>query len=212
MRVVVILAALCLSVIGCATYEPPPDTDSSRHYIVKEQDNLHSIAFAFEITVSQLKDANPWMNTSRVTAGMRLTIPSISATTRLLSAPQPGRFIWPIKQFDVSSDFGYRKGSLHAGIDLQAPRGTEVYAAAAGEVVFSGRQNGYGRMVILDHGNDLQTVYAHNSDNLVYEGQYVKQGQLIASVGRSGRATGYHLHLEFRRNGKAVKPSEYLIQ
>ena len=206
------LLILCFAVTACTTYHAPPNTNPSRHYIVKEQDNFYSIAFLFEITVSQLKEANPWLNPANIAAGMRLTIPSISPTTQLLSAPRPGRFIWPLKRFDVSSGFGYRNGSLHAGIDLQASRGTEIYAAAEGRVVFSGRQTGYGRMVILDHGIDLQTVYAHNRHNLVYEGQYVKQGQVIALVGRSGNASGDHVHLEFRREGKAVNPSEYLVQ
>jgi murein DD-endopeptidase MepM/ murein hydrolase activator NlpD len=211
---VIIFIALCLAVTGCATNHPQsvPDIDSKRHYTVKEEDNFHSIAFAFEITVSQLKQANPWLNTANIAAGMRLTIPSARSETPSVVVPQPGRFIWPLKQLDVSSDFGFRRGGLHTGIDLRASRGTQIYAAAAGEVVFSGRQNGYGHMVILDHGNDLQTVYSHNKHNLVYEGQQVQQGQLIASVGRSGRASGYHLHFEIRRDGKAVNPSNYLAR
>src|SRR5210317_416462 len=105
---IILLAILCLCVTGCATYQSQadPDTDSKRHYIVKQQDNLHSIAFAFEITVSQLKQANPWLNTTEVATGMKLTIPFAEPTSQLSSAPRPGRFIWPLKRFDVSSDFG----------------------------------------------------------------------------------------------------------
>ena len=176
---VVILTLVYLVATGCATEYPRPDIDSKPHYIVKERDNLHSIAFAFEISVSQLQEANPWLHPANLAAGMRLTIPSTRSTDISAASPQRDR-----------------KGAFHAGVDLRASRGTQVYAAAAGEVVFTGRQNGYGRILILDHGDNLQTVYSHNERNLVHEGQYVEQGELIASVGRTGRATGYHLHFE----------------
>ena len=209
---VVILTVLYLVVTGCATEHPRPDIDAQPHYIVKQADNLHSIAFAFEISVSQLQEVNPWLHPADLAAGMRLTIPSTRSTDISAASLQPDRFIWPLKRPNVSSGYGFRKGAFHAGVDLRASRGTQIYAAAAGVVVFTGRQNGYGRILILDHGDNLQTVYSHNERNLVQEGQYVEQGELIASVGRTGRATGYHLHFEIRRNGKAVNPSDYLAR
>lgn len=210
MRTVFVLFIVTTGICACATYNPPLATSTDRYYIVKSQDNFYSVAFAFEITVDQLKAANPWLSPSNIAPGMRLKIPGRGPGGQSPKKLQKVRFIWPLKRFEVSSEFGYRHGDFHAGLDLRAPRATRVYAAAAGSVIFSGRQNGYGRLVILDHGNGLQTVYAHNHRNLVSEGDIIRQGQLIASVGRSGNATGYHLHFEFRRRGKAVDPADFL--
>ena len=99
---------------------------------------------------------------------------------------------------------------MDAGIDLTAPRGTSIYASAAGKIVFSGFQRRYGHIVVIDHGSGTETAYAHNSRNLVNKGQRVKQGQIIARVGRSGNATGYHVHFEYRRHGKAVNPVRHV--
>lgn len=210
MRKVTILLIACIGISACATSDLPPLDNRSNDYTVKPQDNFYSIAFAFEITVEQLMAANPWLSPSNIAPGMRLTIPATGSSTPAAGSGQKVRFVWPLKRRKVSSDYGYRNGSLHAGIDLSAARGTRVYASAAGKVTFSGRQNGYGQMVVLDHGNGLQTVYAHNHHNLVSEGEFVRQGQTIASVGRSGNASGYHLHFEIRRSGTAVVPWDYL--
>ena len=80
-------------------------------------------------------------------------------------------------------------------------------AAADGRVKFSGQRRGYGQMIVIDHGGGIETAYAHNERNLVSVGQRVAQGETIARVGRSGRATGYHLHFEFRRHGQALDPA-----
>ena len=122
----------------------------------------------------------------------------------------PASYIWPIRLIDVSSPYGRRNGRLHAGIDLRAPRGTPILAAADGRVKFSGYNRGYGHMVVIDHGNGIETAYAHNSRNVVGEGQYVKQGQIVGRVGRTGNATGNHVHFEFRRDGRALNPTHYV--
>ena len=77
-------------------------------------------------------------------------------------------------------------------------------------MIFSGTQNGYGKMVVIDHGNGIQTAYAHNSKNLVSKGQRVHKGQKIAEVGNTGRSTGPHLHFEVRKNGTPVNPLKYV--
>ncbi len=120
------------------------------------------------------------------------------------------RFIWPLKKFDVSSRFGKRRGRLHAGIDLRAPRGTPIHASAAGRVVYAGFSGAYGRMIVIDHGDGIQTAYAHNSRNLVATGQRVNQGDVIGNVGRTGNATGNHVHFEFRRHGRPLDPARHL--
>ncbi len=114
-------------------------------------------------------------------------------------------FTWPLKG-PVMSLFGIRHGRRHDGIDISAPRGTPVYAAADGEVVFSGTMRGYGNLILVRHWSDYYTAYSHNSANLVDEGKKVRQGDTIAEVGRTGRATGNHLHFEIRRGQDAIDP------
>ncbi len=199
-----------ITISACATYHPAVQKTQKRFYIVKEKDNFHSIAFAFEISTDQLQSANPWLNPQNIAPGMRLSIPDVSFGSQIIQPGQKTDFTWPLERVDVSSEFGYRNGDLHAGIDLRAPWGTEIYASADGLVVFSGRMNGYGRVIVINHGNAIETVYAHNDRNSVEAGQQVKQGQVVGRVGKSGNASGYHLHFEVRRMGKAVNPVNYL--
>lgn len=121
-------------------------------------------------------------------------------------------FIWPL-QGTVTRGFKQGGKHRHDGIDIAAPKGTPIMAAASGKVIFSDwGPGGYGRIVILRHDADLVTVYAHNHQNLVKVGQQVRRGDRIATVGRSGRATGYHLHFEIRRKTVPVAPYSYLAR
>ena len=118
--------------------------------------------------------------------------------------------IWPV-QGDVSRGFEQDATRRHDGIDIVAPRGTSIQAAADGEVIFSGwGPGGYGRIVILQHQADVITIYAHNHENLVQPGQRVRQGEPIATVGQSGRATGNHLHFEVRYKTIPMPPYKLL--
>lgn len=115
-------------------------------------------------------------------------------------------FRWPVEG-TLTRGFVNTSDAKHLGLDIAAPNGTSVRAAADGMVVYSGDEiPGYGRMVILDHGNGWATCYAHNSANLVRAKDRVRVGDLIARVGETGRATGPHLHFEVRRNQIAVDP------
>jgi murein DD-endopeptidase MepM/ murein hydrolase activator NlpD len=107
---------------------------------------------------------------------------------------------WPLaSRIVIGSSFGARDGRRHEGIDLPAPTGTPVYAAADGRVAYAGNGvRGYGNMVVLRHAGDLLTVYAHNAVLLVSQGAPVRAGDRIALVGQSGHATGPHLHFEVR--------------
>lgn len=100
--------------------------------------------------------------------------------------------------------------SAHAGLDIGAPTGTSIKAAAAGTVIFSGWSGGYGYVVKLDHGNGITTIYAHCSSLLVSTGQTVSQGEVIAKVGSTGNSTGSHLHFEVRKNGITYNPQNYV--
>ncbi|MDX8390875.1 MAG: M23 family metallopeptidase [Mariprofundaceae bacterium] len=119
---------------------------------------------------------------------------------------------WPV-QGKLSSRFGKRGSRMHDGIDIAAKKGTPIYAAAAGEVVYSdSRLSGYGKLIIIRHSRDLFTAYAHNDRNLVKKGISVKSGALIAKVGNSGRSRGSHLHFEVRRGATPVDPLSYLLK
>jgi len=120
-----------------------------------------------------------------------------------------GRFIWPVDG-EVSSLFGMRHGRRHDGVDIRAKIGTPVYASADGEVVYAKKMRGYGNLVLLKHAEDFFSVYAHNSVNLVKVGAKIRKGQLVSRVGRTGRATGPHLHFEIREGAKARNPLFFL--
>ncbi len=110
----------------------------------------------------------------------------------------------------MSSDYGWRSRGYHTGVDFAGPSGSTIVAADNGRVVFSGWYGGYGNCVIIDHGNGIETLYAHNTQNSVSVGQVVERGQKIATVGSTGNSTGPHLHFEVRVNGNHVNPWNYL--
>jgi len=116
-----------------------------------------------------------------------------------------GRLIWPV-QGSISQSYGGR----HTGIDIAGPSGTKISAADGGTVTFVGWDGGYGKFVIINHGNGLVTRYAHCSSFLVSSGQKVDQGQAIATRGSTGRSTGPHLHFEVLQNGSFRNPINYL--
>jgi hypothetical protein len=113
----------------------------------------------------------------------------------------------------ISSRFGsvsrVRSGA-HTGLDISAPYGTRIKAAASGKVAFAGYKGAYGNMIAIDHGHGVMTYYAHCSSLKVSVGTYVSQGSIIAAVGSTGNSTGNHLHLEVRVNGIAYNPQNYL--
>ncbi len=126
-------------------------------------------------------------------------------------------FIMPLDEYRVSGEFGGQRvinthpKSPHRGMDLAAPEGTPVKASAGGIVTLSGGDFFYsGNMVIIDHGNGLQTMYAHLKDTKVKVGDHVAQGDIIATVGQTGRATGPHLHWGASHNGTRINPQSLL--
>ncbi|MHC0061888.1 murein hydrolase activator EnvC family protein [Nostoc sp. UIC 10890] len=116
----------------------------------------------------------------------------------------------------TSSPFGWRMHPVlgyrrfHAGLDFAASYGSTIRAADSGTVIFAGWYGGYGKAVIIDHGNGITTLYGHSSELYVADGQAVERGQAIAAVGSTGLSTGPHLHFEVRRNGTPVDPTNYL--
>jgi murein DD-endopeptidase MepM/ murein hydrolase activator NlpD len=129
--------------------------------------------------------------------------PAPSCGDATAAAPPP--FRWPARG-PVTSAFGRRGGEVHEGIDISSRHGMAVRAAAAGTVVFSDRKPGYGRVIFLKHAGGYKTVYAHNQDNLVMKGARVEQGQVIADMGRTGEASGPHLHFEIHAGDRPIDP------
>jgi len=129
--------------------------------------------------------------------------------------------LWPLclEVGQVTSGFGWRANALggsgsehHSGIDIAAPTGTPIRATGGGVVQFVGWMNGYGNTVIINHGNGITTLYAHNQINKVYEGQTITRGEIIALVGSTGRSTAPHLHYEVLINGVAQNPTPFLSE
>jgi murein DD-endopeptidase MepM/ murein hydrolase activator NlpD len=149
------------------------------------------------------------------------TVSSVAQKETAIDAyrqPSPltdSRFMIPVEG-RYTSGFGIRvhpsdhAERLHGGMDIAAPAGTPIRAAAAGQVVLSGTQSGDGNVIVVQHAEGYSTLYAHNMENLVPVGTTVSQGQRIATVGDTGRATGPHLHFEIRKDGKRLDPVTFL--
>lgn len=128
--------------------------------------------------------------------------------------------IWPVGPEGHMTDsfggrgnpFGGGSSEFHTGQDIAAPWGTTVVAAASGTVTFAGMQNGYGQVIIIDHGEGLTTRYGHLSRMTVAEGEQIQRGQELGNVGSTGRSTGPHLHYEVRIHDSPVSPRRYLPQ
>lgn len=118
-------------------------------------------------------------------------------------------FVWPIRG-RVTSEYGPRWGGYHTGIDIDCRTGDPIGASKAGRVIVSGWQGGYGRAIVIDHGNGVTTLYAHMSRLYVSEGTSVSRSQRIGACGETGRAYGDHLHFEVRVNGQHQNPRRFL--
>jgi murein DD-endopeptidase MepM/ murein hydrolase activator NlpD len=134
------------------------------------------------------------------------------------SVPAPGLpeeyagiYRWPLDAGIISSEYGERWGKMHKGLDLAADAGEPVYAIAAGEVIYAGDGlRGYGNVVIMRHDRRYSSLYAHNSELKVKQGDHVEQGTLIALLGNTGHSTGPHVHFEIRDGDAAINPHTLL--
>lgn len=160
-------------------------------------------------------------STSSPSKSERIPTDSYDGVLKILGS-QPGknskgrnleliRFNWPLADLAVSSPFGERFGTMHAGIDLLAKVGTKVLAAARGKVILASWSDlGYGNVIVVDHGQGWMTLYAHNSKLLVPVGKEVEGGEIIAYSGNTGRSTGPHLHFEIRLGPQPRDPLRLL--
>jgi len=198
------------------------------YHRVRPGQTLSEIGAAYGISAAEIARANKLSDPSRIYVGERLWIPGAEREVevpagaaspprsdhgRSLSRVRPAgapELRWPIEAGVISSAFGERWGKYHDGIDIAAPVGAAIRAAAAGRVVFDQSLSGYGKVLIVFHGRGYSTVYAHNDVHYVRRGQRVRAGQRIASVGRSGRTTGPNLHFEVRLKNVAHDPMLFL--
>ena len=159
---------------------------------------------------TSIPTATPTANSTPTSTATRRATPSPPPTP----APTPthaaeAALAWPLKGV-LYGRYGVRAGRRHDGIDIAAPEGTPVGAAAAGTVIYAGEQTGYGSIVIVKHEGGLVTLYAHASRLLVGEGARVRRGEPIARVGQTGRTTGPHLHFEVRDGTRPRNPLLFL--
>ena len=197
----------------------PAVSDRSMAVAVRKGQTLWQIARMYGVSVDAIVQANGLRSAEYILAGQRLTIPGKTADQPgwIVETTEPQSafvrialgFLWPARG-SLTSRFGWRWRHHHDGIDIASPRGSPIFAAKAGRVVFAGWDYGYGRAVIIDHGGGVTTLYAHASALLVRSGQVVRVGELIARVGCTGHCSGSHVHFEIRVHGQAVNPLKYL--
>ena len=197
-----------------------PNQDGLFHKISKG-DTLSTISSKYKSDPHLIRKANPRIDLDTLQIGDNVFIPGASPASSVYSLSD-GRsvsysrdFRWPVVG-KVNSPFGWRrhpitrKRSFHTGVDIKARTGTIIRAAQGGRVAYSGWMGGYGRVVVVNHGNGYSTLYAHCSRLLVRKGTKVSSGQAIGKVGSSGRVTGPHLHFEVRKNNKPINPLKVL--
>lgn len=174
----------------------------------EDGDTLWQIALVYGAEVAEVIKANG-KTEADIAVGEVLFIPGgkLPGGRKSIQVSRGGgyRFLWPA-QGELSSDFGYRWGRLHAGVDIANDIGTPIRAAFTGRVAYTGWYSGYGCTIVLDHENGYTTLYGHLQDYIVEEGQYVRMGQPIGYMGNTGNSTGPHLHFEVRREGVPVNP------
>jgi murein DD-endopeptidase MepM/ murein hydrolase activator NlpD len=222
---------LCtLVALGCATggAQKPLHSDHlpGTWHVVEAGETVGSIAERAGIPLEDLLEINGLKRGEVLVPGRTVFILGKPTVQTAVAEPPPGSAVpaatpsaaksnaplrWPVAAPRLTSAFGTRWGKNHEGIDMAAPIGTPVFAAAAGDVIYAGDHvRGYGNMVVVKHSDNLVTVYAHNSLLLVRTGDRVSVGQEIARVGDTGRSTAPHLHFEVRRGEVPQDPMPFL--
>lgn len=181
-----------LTVVGCV-------------HDVKEGDTVTALACSYGVDEKVILQANVIEDSSALPRGERIIVPG-GVVSRGAGHPV---FQWPL-QGRITSGYGWRDGKFHYGIDIGAPCGSAFYAAAGGQVVFTGYRGSYGLLIEVDHGAGYRSRYAHACRAAVSPGQRVEPGQKLGYVGLTGNTTGPHLHFEIHEGGKKVNPLQLL--
>jgi lipoprotein NlpD len=218
---VILIGVVSLFIAGCGV-------KIGVYHTVGQGETLWRIARTYGVELQEVAELNNIQNSRQIRDGQRIFIPGVararkvepyflpkgSSTQRRVKEErikvEKGKFLWPLKG-KILSPFGVRNGRRHNGIDIKARKGVKIRASADGETVYSGNTiEGYGNMVILKHSDNFFTIYAHNSRNLARVSESVKSGDVIALVGNTGNASGYHLHFEIRSGKKRRNPLFFL--
>jgi murein DD-endopeptidase MepM/ murein hydrolase activator NlpD len=222
----VALSAACLAALASAC------GGRGIYHQVGPGDTLYRIGKAYGVSHERLAKVNALSDPARIYVGQKIFIPRadrelpvdvITPESVRKTGGAPGRGVvvddsdvgafalgWPVAGGRVTSPYGTRGSSFHDGIDISAPVGTPVKAADDGVVIFSDFLRGYGNVIIVRHANGFATVYAHNHRNWVRQSDKVLKGQVIASVGDTGRTSGPNLHFEVRRDNVSRDPLRFL--
>lgn len=232
MRRIIVCLALPLALIGCATVDhvkvaAAKIADSARQHAEavyqRQQKYLaeHEVLKTFE-DASEHSEAEV-LRVLHAARGKSAPAPAAAPNAPALNAPAvapsakhapsvaAAGLRWPVEAGVISSEYGARWGKMHKGIDIAADVGEPVYAVAEGEVIYAGDGlRGYGNVVIIQHGDRISSLYAHNSELKVKQGEHVAQGSLVALMGSTGHSTGPHVHFELRQGDVAVNPHTLL--
>ncbi len=203
----------------------------ARYHDVVAGDTLAAIAKGYDIPEQSLRERNGSLVARGLRPGSKIYLPfednplwndpdgdlrdpASDSAAPLVYDLQDAHFSWPVGG-PISSYFGKRtwhgRRRKHEGIDIAANKGAPVRSARSGHVIYSDNKlSGYGKMVIVRHADSFTTVYSHLNEFAVKKGQFVSRGQLLGKVGRTGRASNYHLHFEVRNDKKPVDPLLYL--
>jgi murein DD-endopeptidase MepM/ murein hydrolase activator NlpD len=217
---------LALTVAGCASAptvkspradNPPKKTCEGVYHTVTKGETLWRISKNYGVELDKVVEANGLSDAGEIKTGQVILIPKKPARPEAKKAEPPmavfphEEFAWPV-QGRIVVKFGDRKGLTPSkGIDISAKEGSAVIASRSGRVIFCEEKvKGFGKTVIVDHGDGMQTVYSHNSEILVKTGQDVKRLQSIAKVGSGGRDSTAYLHFEIRKKHKPQNPVHYL--
>ena len=185
--------------------QSPVSKPGPPYHILERGETLYRVSRHYKVSLEELYSMNNIADHTALPIGTKIYLPDSNVRSRWM--------MWPVKG-ELSSRFGPRPGSYHYGIDISAKKGTSIRAAARGLVTASAKKlksySHYGRIVIIEHGDGMTTLYAHNKKNHVKAGQCVKIGDKIAEVGNSGNASGSHLHFEVREKNRALNPVNFL--
>ena len=212
MKKFAIMLAIGLLTLSCS------HLGSGQYVQIRKGDTYKKLAKEFKIEAWSLKEAN---KSKKLLIGEWFFVPLERGIMGAKSYRMPastaqymasGRYAWPVPGSSrISSNFGSRWGRHHDGIDIPARTGSHIVSVDNGVVVYSGKRLGaYGNITVIAHKNGLFSVYAHANKNYTVKGQKVHKGQVIATVGSTGRSTGPHLHFEIRRNSKALNPKNFV--
>lgn len=209
---------------GQKIYIKPSKNYKGSYHIVRSKDTLYSISKKYDVKIDRLKKINNLKTNTlykndkiylgKIVNKKDLNYSSTSTTTYKDNSKSSilKNFGQPLKKMIVTSPYGYRlhpvlgKRILHTGVDLKASINTPIYSPYSGIIIYAGWMNGYGKLIIIDNGNNYETRFAHLNRILVKKGQKISKGKIIAKSGKTGRVTGPHLHYEIRYKKQPMNP------